>query len=88
MKLANKVAIITGAGSGIGRESAILFTKEGAKIVVADINDAGYFAGDSKEIALSNECSEEAVLSVLKQIQEFDPLGVGSRSLNCAIFPK
>jgi len=41
MRLANKVAIITGAGSGIGRTSAILFAKEGAKVVVADINDAG-----------------------------------------------
>ena len=41
MRLADKVVIITGAGSGIGRASAILFAKEGAKIVVADINDAG-----------------------------------------------
>ena len=41
MRLAGRVAIITGAGSGIGRASAILFAQEGAKIVVADINDAG-----------------------------------------------
>jgi 3-oxoacyl-[acyl-carrier protein] reductase len=41
MRLANRVAIITGAGSGIGRASAIMFAKEGARIVVADINDAG-----------------------------------------------
>lgn len=41
MRLANKVAIITGASSGFGRASAILFAKEGAKVVVADINDAG-----------------------------------------------
>lgn len=41
MRLANKVAIITGAGSGIGRASAILFANEGAKIVVVDINDEG-----------------------------------------------
>jgi NAD(P)-dependent dehydrogenase (short-subunit alcohol dehydrogenase family) len=41
MRLQNKVALITGAGSGIGRESALLFAVEGAKIVVADVNDAG-----------------------------------------------
>ncbi|MFH1255064.1 MAG: SDR family NAD(P)-dependent oxidoreductase, partial [bacterium] len=36
MRLKNKVAIITGAGSGIGRGSALAFAKEGAKVVVAD----------------------------------------------------
>lgn len=41
MRLANKVALITGAGSGIGRESALLFAKEGAAIVVVDVNDKG-----------------------------------------------
>lgn len=41
MKLAEKVAIITGAGSGMGRASAILFAKEGAKVVVADIDSQG-----------------------------------------------
>ena len=41
MRLAGKVAIITGASSGIGRASAKVFAGEGAKIVVADINDSG-----------------------------------------------
>lgn len=41
MKLENKVAIVTGAGSGIGRASAVLFSSEGAKVVVADIDEAG-----------------------------------------------
>ncbi|MHC0038103.1 3-oxoacyl-ACP reductase FabG [Pseudoneobacillus sp. C159] len=38
MRLADKVAIITGAGRGIGEATAIKFAKEGAKIVVADVN--------------------------------------------------
>ena len=36
MRLREKTAIITGAGSGIGREAAILFAAEGAKVLVAD----------------------------------------------------
>jgi len=38
MRLKNKVAIITAAGSGAGRAGSLLFAKEGAKVVVADIN--------------------------------------------------
>ncbi len=41
MRLENKVALITGAGSGIGRETSLLFAQEGASIVVVDINDEG-----------------------------------------------
>jgi len=41
MRLQNKVALITGAGSGIGRETSLLFAQEGAAIVAVDINDEG-----------------------------------------------
>jgi len=46
MRLAGKVALITGAGAGIGRQSALLFAKEGASIVAVDVN-----GGAAKETA-------------------------------------
>lgn len=39
MRLKDKVALITGAGSGIGRQSALLFAKEGAAVVCVDVNE-------------------------------------------------
>src|ERR671916_97637 len=39
MQIQRKVAIITGAATGIGRGTALLFAREGASVVVADINE-------------------------------------------------
>lgn len=55
-KLANKVAIITGSGSGMGAEMATLFAAEGASIVGADIN-----------IERANEVAEKIKTMVVKQ---------------------
>jgi len=40
MRLTNRVCLITGAGSGIGRETAMLFAQEGAQVVAVDMNEA------------------------------------------------
>ncbi len=41
MRLMNKVAIVTGAASGMGKSIALLYAKEGAKVVVSDLNLEG-----------------------------------------------
>ncbi len=66
MRLAGKVAIITGAGSGIGRATSILFASEGAKLVIGDKSDSVHATARAIEaagghvVALEMDAGDEA----------------------------
>ena len=59
MKLKDRVAVITGSGRGIGRASAIEFAKDGARVVVADVNLEG-----ARETVVAIEAAGGTALAV------------------------
>ncbi len=70
--LKNKSVVITGAGSGIGRASALAFAQTGARLVISDINAEGLEATqelvaelDTPAIAVAGDTSDEAVVKSL-----------------------
>ena len=70
MKLKDKSAIITGAASGIGKEIAIIFAREGAKIAIADMNKAAadataaeINAGGGKAIGVMMDVTDEKAVN-------------------------
>ena len=84
MRLENKVAVITGAASGIGKEIARTFAREGAKIVIADLNQQGADAvaaelgGPARAIGVAMDVtSEEQVeAGIAKAVAAFGRIDV------------
>jgi NAD(P)-dependent dehydrogenase (short-subunit alcohol dehydrogenase family) len=86
-RLAGKVAVIAGAGAGIGRASANMFVAEGAKVVVAEIDEAlgeasAREAGASARFVRTDVTDEESVKQMVRQAR--DVFGHIDVLLNCA----
>ena len=86
MKLENRIAIVTGAASGIGAASARLFAEEGAKVALVDLDEAGLArvaseieARQGKAITITADVSDgtkakDGVARVMKQWGRIDVL--------------
>ena len=85
MKLANKNALITGAGSGMGRAASILFAGEGAAVAAVDVNESAAAQTASEIIAIGGRAiglkadvskADEVAEMFRRTVQEFGRLNV------------
>lgn len=79
MKFENKVAYITGGASGLGKETAELLAKEGAKVMIADFSDAGQEVADAiggafVKVDVTND--DQVRESIEKTVEEFGKLDI------------
>ena len=85
MRLKSKVAVITGAASGIGKEIAVIFAREGAKVAIADLDPEaaeaaarGIDAGGDRAIGVAMDVADEQQVeaATAKVIEKFGALDV------------
>ncbi len=85
MRLKNRVAVVTGAASGIGKEIARTFVREGAKVAIADLNQAGADAAAAElggperravGIAMDVTNEEQVEAGMAKAVKTFGRLDV------------
>ncbi len=69
--LKDRVVIVTGAASGIGKATAIAYAKEGAKLALGDINEAGLAALIKKELKGADVYAEKLDVTEAKNCEKF-----------------
>lgn len=70
MRLRDKVVVVTGSGGGIGEAFAHRFTREGAKVVVTDINDAAVerVCGDIGTVGIAGDITDAATIRAVADL--------------------
>ena len=81
MRLLDKVAVITGAASGIGKEIARAYRREGAKVVITDLNQAGADAaaaelGGKDAVGVAMDVTSEVEAGMAKAVSAFGHIDV------------
>ncbi|MDP2082568.1 MAG: SDR family oxidoreductase [Pseudotabrizicola sp.] len=81
-RLNGKIALVTAAGQGIGRASALAMAREGAKVIATDINEAALadLAALGIETRVLNVCDSSAITAIATDLGRVDVL------FNCAGF--
>lgn len=95
--LEGKVALVTGAGSGIGRAAALLFAREGAKVLISDVNVAaveetaaliGKAGGQALAMACNVAKEKEVEALVARAVSEFGRLDCAFNNAGISALPK